>query len=214
MASKDYYKILGVDKNASPEEIKKAYYKLAHEHHPDKGGDEKKFKEINEAYQVLSDKNKRAQYDRFGSTFKNGQGFNAQGFNNVNWEDVMSGFGGAAQDFNLEDLFDMFGGGFSRTSQRRNPKRGNDLEVEVRISLESILRDQTYKIKINKFVSCSRCEGFGGEPGTAFKKCPTCSGSGKVSQAQRTIFGTFNQVRTCPECQGEGRIPEKICNVC
>ena len=212
---KDYYKILGVDSKASQEEIKKAYYKLAHKHHPDKGGEEKKFKEINEAYQVLSDKNKRAQYDQFGSTFNNnGQGFPGGGAGNVNWEDVMSGFGGGAQGFDLEDLFEMFGGGFGGTSQKRNTKRGSDLEVEVRVPLEFILKDQIKKIKINKFVSCSNCQGSGAEPGTSFKKCPTCGGSGKVQEAKRTIFGTFAQVRTCPECGGEGSVPEKVCNVC
>ena len=124
MASKDYYKILGVSRNASQEEIKKAYYKLAHEYHPDKkGGDEQKFKEINEAYQVLSDKNKRAQYDQFGSTF-NGQGFSSQGFNNVNWQ-ILPLILRHARFFDLEDLFDMFQGGFGRTS--REIQRGNDI---------------------------------------------------------------------------------------
>ena len=213
MASKDYYKILGVSRNASQEEIKKAYYKLAHEYHPDKkGGDEQKFKEINEAYQVLSDKNKRAQYDQFGSTF-NGQGFSSQGFNNVNWQDFASNFGGT-QDFDLEDLFDMFQGGFGRTSRKRDTKRGNDIEVEVVVSLESVLENQTKHIKINKFISCSRCNGSGREPGTSFKKCPTCGGSGRIEEIKKTFLGNFAQVRTCPECSGEGSIPENICNVC
>ena len=215
MANKDYYKILGVSKDATQEEIKKAYYKLAHEYHPDKkGGDEAKFKEVNEAYQVLSDKNKRAQYDQFGSAFNNGQGFSSQGFNNVNWQDFASNFGGT-QDFNLEDLFDMFqGGGFGRTSQKRNPKKGSDIEVEIRVSLDSILDDQLRKIKINKFVSCARCTGTGREPGTSMKKCPTCGGSGRIEEVRKTFLGNFAQVRTCPECSGEGSIPEKLCNVC
>ncbi|MDD3032392.1 MAG: molecular chaperone DnaJ [Candidatus Pacebacteria bacterium] len=211
MASKDYYNILGVAREATPEQIKKAYYKLAHEYHPDKkGGDEAKFKEVNEAYQVLSNKEKRAQYDRFGSDFKNA---GAGGFNgtNVNWEDFTSGFGG--QDINLEDIFDMFGGGF-RGSARKDNKRGRDLEVSVSISLESVLKDQVEKIKINKFCACEKCSGSGREPGTSVKQCSTCGGSGKVREIKRTMLGDFAQTKTCPDCGGEGSIPEKKCSVC
>ncbi|MFA7141837.1 MAG: molecular chaperone DnaJ [Candidatus Paceibacterota bacterium] len=207
MASKDYYKILGVEKNATEEEIKKAYYKLAHEYHPDKkGGNEEKFKEINEAYQVLSDKNKRTQYDQFGSAQQ-------QGYSNVNWQDFASNFGGMG-DFNLEDLFDVFQGGFSRTSSKRDVRRGNDLEVEISVPLASVLENQVKEIKINKFVSCSRCGGSAKEPGTSFKTCPTCKGKGRIEEIKRTILGSFAQVKTCPECLGEGTIPEQICNVC
>jgi len=212
MASKDYYNILGVAREATPEQIKKAYYKLAHEYHPDKkGGDEAKFKEINEAYQVLSNKEKKAQYDRFGSDFKNaGAGF---GGNNANWQDFSSGFNG--QDINLEDIFDMFGGGGGFGGQpRRNNKRGKDLETSISVSLDSVLQDQVKKIKINKFCSCEKCSGSGREPGTSVKKCPTCGGSGKVREIKRTMLGNFAQVKTCPDCSGEGSIPEKICTVC
>jgi len=215
---KDYYKILGVAKESSTEEIKKAYYKLAHQFHPDKkDGNEEKFKEINEAYQILSDKEKRAQYDKFGSVFGNGAGAanntgGFQGFNNanVNWEDIMGNFG------NIEDIFDMFQGGFGGGGQQREKdfKRGSDIEVELEIPLASVLQEQNKELNILKNVKCSRCEGSGAEPGTKVKECFTCRGSGRVQQIRKTILGTFTQYAVCPECQGEGMKPEKPCNVC
>ncbi len=205
---KDYYKILGVPKNSTPEEIKKAYYRLAHTYHPDKkGGDEGKFKEINEAYQTLSDKDKRAQYDRFGTTFaNNGQ---AQGFSGFNWEDISQGFEG------IEDIFDIFGEGFSGFRQKEEDLRqGADVEIGLEIPLESVLKDQKREIRITKNVKCARCEGSGAEPGSKVKECFTCRGKGRVQQIKKTIFGTFTQYTICPECQGEGVKPEVLCNVC
>ncbi|MFA5087218.1 MAG: molecular chaperone DnaJ [Candidatus Paceibacterota bacterium] len=217
---KDYYKILGVSKTSSADEIKKAYYKLAHQFHPDKkGGNEEKFKEINEAYQILSDKEKRAQYDQFGSNvnFNNARG-NAsgfQGFNggNVSWEDIMGNFG------DIEDIFDMFGSGFSggfnqNTRQDKDIKRGSDIEVELELPLESILKEQDKEISILKNIKCSRCVGTGAEPNTQIKECFTCRGTGRVQQMRKTVFGTFTQVAICPECKGEGSKPETPCNVC
>jgi molecular chaperone DnaJ len=205
---KDYYKILGVTKNSSQEEIKKAYYALAHKFHPDKGGgDEAKFKEINEAYQILGDKDKRSQYDRFGTSFNNNQGgfsgFNTGGFN---WED-MAGFEG------IEDIFDMFGGGGFRQKEQ-DLRRGSDLEVILEIPLESVLKDQRREIRLSKLTKCSRCDGTGAEPGSKIKECFTCRGKGRVQQMKKTIFGTFTQYIVCPECGGEGVKPEKPCNVC
>jgi molecular chaperone DnaJ len=215
--SKDYYKTLGVSREASQDEIKKAYYKLAHEHHPDKGGNEEKFKEVNEAYQVLSNKDKRAQYDRFGSAFNNGPG-GAGGFNanNVNWQDFAQGFGGQA-GFNIEDIFDMFGGGmggFSSSKPRRDFKRGSDLQVVVEVPLESVLEKQIKKIKLEKYVECDKCDGSGKEDGTSMKKCSTCDGSGKIREVKRTILGDFAQEKMCPDCEGEGEVPEKKCTNC
>ena len=215
--SKDYYKILGVSRGASESDIKKAFYKLAHEHHPDKGGDEVEFKKINEAYQVLSDKNKKAQYDRFGSNFNNGQGFpgGAQGFNNANFEDIFSNFsGGGAQNINLEDIFDMFGGSQRSSSRRRDSRRGNDLEVKIQVPIESIFNNQEKEIKINKFEVCDKCDGSGAEKGTEAKKCATCGGSGVVQEARKTFLGTFAQNVVCPNCKGEGVIIEKPCKSC
>ncbi|MDD4409802.1 MAG: molecular chaperone DnaJ [Candidatus Pacebacteria bacterium] len=211
---KDYYKILGVSKNSSPEEIKKAYRKLAHEMHPDKkGGDEEKFKEINEAYQVLSDNDKRSQYDKFGTVFGNGGmpgGGAAGGFNgNVNWEEMMGGFGG------IEDIFEgVFGGGFGGRQSPQDIKRGHDLEVDIEIPLESVLAEQEKEINITKNIKCDRCDGKGNEPGTNIKECFTCRGSGHVQQIRKTIFGTFTQTSICPECNGEGTNPDVPCNVC
>jgi len=205
--NKDYYKILGVEKTASADEIKKAYYKLAHEHHPDKkGGDEAKFKEVNEAYQTLSDKDKKAQYDRFGTTFNNAQG---GGYQNINWEDIMGNMGG------FEDIFDIFGGGFGMgRSKPKDMRRGKDLEMVLEIDLESVLQTKAREISITKNSVCERCKGTGAEPGTNVKECFTCRGTGTVQQMRRTVFGTINQQTICPECHGEGSKPEHPCNVC
>lgn len=209
--AKDYYQILGVSKNASPEEIKKAYYKLAHKYHPDKeGGDEKKFKEINEAYQVLSDKEKRSQYDRFGQTFEKGTepGFDFQ------WA---WGQPGMDFDFGFEDLEDMVEGmfGFGGSSRRKKDlKRGRDIEISLEIPLEETLKNQEKEIILNKYVTCSRCQGTGAEPGTKIKECFSCGGTGEVQQIKKTFLGSFTRYTTCPECGGEGYRPETRCNVC
>jgi len=208
---KDYYKILGVPRNASPEEIKRAYRKLAHKYHPDKGGDEKKFKEIAEAYQVLSNKEKRAQYDRFGTTF---EGLGAQGGfdSGVFWGDFRpeEGF-----DFDLdfEDLFEDFFG-FGRKAKKREINRGRDLEVEIKINLEDTLRGIRKNISLGNLVTCQRCQGSGAEPGSKLRECFSCRGTGEVQQMRKTIFGTVTRYIRCPECGGEGKIPEHPCNVC
>lgn len=207
----DYYQVLGVTKNASSEEIKKAYHKLAHQHHPDKGGgDEKKFKEINEAYQILSDKEKRAQYDRLGRTFEGG----GPGFAGV-WPDFdFSRFSGASGgiEFDLGEMMEEFfgGGGFRQPDLRK----GQDIQVDIEIPLEATLEGLTKKINLKKPVVCSRCHGNGAEPGTKIKKCFSCGGTGRVQQIKKTVFGSITRVITCPECKGEGQSPEKPCNVC
>lgn len=201
---KDYYQILGVEKEASPEEIKRAYYKLAHKYHPDKeGGNEEKFKEINEAYQVLSDEKKRSQYDQFGS------GFEQAGGAGVNWEDIFRGAGGMGDIF--EEIFSSgFGGGFNKKDLRR----GQDIEVSMEIGLEFLLQDRKKSINILKYVKCKRCSGTGAEPKTKVKECEMCRGTGRVQQVRRTMFGTMGHYTVCPQCKGEGVIPEKPCNVC
>ncbi len=206
---KDYYQILGVSRGASKEEIKKAYRKLAHKYHPDKkDGDEMKFKEVNEAYQILSDDNKRTQYDQFGRTFETGQPGGGFGF------DGSQGFGGF--DFDLGDLGDIFGEafGFSAPGKTKDVRRGKNIELDIEIPLESTLKGQKRKFSIRKFVSCSRCDGVGAEPGTARNQCSSCRGTGKVQEIKKTFFGSFTRVGTCPECSGEGQKPEKPCNVC
>lgn len=205
--AKDYYQILGVSKNASPDEIKKAYRKLAHEHHPDKGGDEKKFKEISEAYQILSDKEKRNQYDTFGSSFDGGS--QQPGFD-FNWGNQ----GGFESEFgDLGDIFEgMFGFGSSRN--KKEVKRGKDIEVDIEISLEDTLTGNDKEISLLKHVVCSRCNGAGGEPGMKMNECFSCRGTGQVHQIKRTFIGSFTTSAVCPECGGEGYRPEKTCNVC
>ena len=209
---KDYYQILGVQKNASQEEIKKAYYKLAHRYHPDKGGDEKKFKEINEAYQVLSDKEKRAQYDRFGRNFEGAGGHSGFGsqwaWGNPNVDFGFGDFGDIGEM--MEEMFG-FGGGRRR---QKNIRRGKDIEVEIDISLEEALKGVEKVIRLEKMVVCSRCHGTGAEPGTRVIKCSLCGGTGQVQQIKKTFFGSFTRYVVCPECHGEGYKPEKPCNVC
>jgi len=208
---KDYYQILGVSREASPDEIRKAYHKLAHQYHPDKGGDEKKFKEINEAYQTLSNKEKKAQYDKFGRVFEGGAGFEP-GF------DFGSGWGRQGMDFefdfgDLSDLMEDFFG-FGAGQRKKDLKLGKDIEIEMELPLEDVLVAGERQIVLQKFISCSRCQGVGAEPGTGIKECFSCRGTGWVQQIKRTPFGSFTKSTTCPECGGEGFRPEKICNVC
>ncbi len=213
--AKDYYQILGVSRDASQDEIKKAFYKLAHKYHPDKGGDEKKFKEINEAYQILSDKEKRAQYDKFGRVFEGvpsgepGFDFNwAWGRPDIDFEDIFrTDFGDLS-----EMMEDFFGSGFTR--KKKDLKRGKNIEIEIESPLEDILKGKEKEINLQKFISCSRCQGVGAEPGTQVKECFSCRGTGQVQQIKRTPFGSFTRITTCPECGGEGFRPEKLCNVC
>jgi len=209
---KDYYKILGVSPDASEEEIKKAYRKLAHKYHPDKkGGSEEKFKEINEAYQVLSDKEKRARYDMA----RKGGGNIPFGDFETFWKDYdASSFGFDIPD--IEELFsDFFGfGGFGRRKRKESIRRGSDLEVELRMDLEEVMKDQKKTIRIYRYVTCPRCQGTGAEPGTNIKECYTCRGKGEVQQIKNTFFGTITRYTVCPTCKGEGYIPEKPCNVC
>jgi molecular chaperone DnaJ len=215
--NKDYYKILGVEKNATEEQIKKAFHKLAHEHHPDKAnGNVDKFKEANEAYQVLGNKEKRAQYDQFGSTFSGGgfggsaQGGSAwgggQGSYNVNMDDlgdILGGFG------------DMFGfGGGRRSSGRTRAKRGRDLEMNLQLDWEEAIFGVKKNIKLEKNVNCVHCSGSGAEPGTKIETCATCHGSGQVTRMQRTILGNIQMQTTCETCNGAGKIIKEKCTKC
>ena len=210
--SKDYYKILGVEKNASADDIKKAFRKLAHEHHPDKNnGQDTKFKEANEAYQVLSDKNKRAQYDQFGSAFSAGGGGGAQG-NPFGGSNPFAGFGGAQQtdfDFDLGDIFGSFFGGQGQA--RTRTKRGRDLEINLAISLKEAVFGVSKTISIKKQQSCGPCQGTGAKNGTSFDNCSGCGGSGRISTV---ILGQFQTQTACPECQGQGKQIKEKCGAC
>lgn len=211
----DFYEILGVSKGASDDEIKKAYRKLAHKYHPDKsGGDEAKFKEINEAYQVLSDKTKRQQYDQFGQTFQGGAG---QGFGGFDFSGFQQGFGnGGFEGFEFggegfEDIFsNIFGGG----TRSRRKAYGADIQVDVEITFSEMVHGAEKEIKLYKRVTCDHCKGSGGEPGANLKTCPTCKGSGRIQTTRRSLFGTFSQVSECPECHGSGQVYEKKCSKC
>lgn len=209
----NYYEVLGVTKSASQDEIKKAFHKLAHKYHPDKGGDEKKFKEINEAYQVLSDAKKRAQYDQFGKGFENmGAGGPGQGWDfNWSWQN-------ANQDFGFDDLGDIFenafGFGGARRAARKDARRGKNIQIDIEIDLEETLKTISRKIDLEKMVVCHRCHGNGAEPGTKINECFSCRGSGQVQQIKKTFFGSYTSFAVCPECKGEGTKPEKPCNVC
>jgi molecular chaperone DnaJ len=218
---KDYYKILGVDKSASQDEIKKAFRKLAHEHHPDKkGGNDAKFKEANEAYSVLSDEKKRQQYDQFGSagpggfgSGANGAGFNPNDFGFDFSGFNQSGFRGAngGVEFDLGDIFgDFFGGGGSR----QKAKRGSDIQVDIETSFEDSIFGSEKTIVLNKSSVCSLCQGNGAKPGSKMKTCHTCGGKGRVTEMRRSILGSFQTARTCDTCHGTGKEPEERCPVC
>lgn len=207
--SKDYYKILGVDKGASQDEIKKAFRKKAHEYHPDKAtGDEAKFKEANEAYQVLSNEQKRAQYDQFGSDFANGAGGGFGGFDaggmNINMDDLGDIFGG------LGDMFGFGGGGRSRTRSRV----GSDIQLILDIEFNEAVFGTEKEISFQKKVKCDHCKGNGAEPGTKIDTCKTCGGTGRVTRVQRTMLGNMQVQATCNDCQGEGKTYSQKCSKC
>ncbi len=232
---KDYYNVLGVEKGASEEEIKKAYRKLAHQYHPDKaGGSEAKFKEINEAYQVLSDKTRRLQYDRFGTAEPMG-GFGGFGGGAPGGQwgggQQWGGFpGGGAQggfpggfDFDPSAFGDMgdFGDviesifeGMGVRQPRKTYERGSDLEIHEEITLEEAFRGVARSIRLRTFVQCAKCGGKGAEAASGFEKCVTCDGRGEVREQRRSFFGNFSQVKVCVKCQGTGEIPKKACGTC
>jgi molecular chaperone DnaJ len=216
--AKDLYEILGVSKSASADDIKRAYRKKAHEFHPDKGtGNEAKFKEVNEAYQVLSDSGKRAQYDRFGSNYNQAGGFGGGGQGNPFGGGFdFSGFGGQGSgvEFDLGDIFsDIFGGGGGGQRQSRR-QRGVDLEMPLTISFEESVHGVTKTITIEKQDKCHVCSGSGAAPGSKVVTCSKCHGQGQILTTRRTIFGNMQSAATCDKCDGDGKVPEIACSVC
>jgi molecular chaperone DnaJ len=218
--AKDYYDILGVPRGASEDEIKKAYRTLAHKHHPDKsGGDEAKFKEASAAYGVLSDKDKRKQYDQFGQTFdgSGGNGGQGQGFGGFDF----SGFSGrgnqAGFDFGgggFEDIFsEMFGGG-GRSNGRSRAQAGNDIQVDVEITFDEMAKGVKKEIRLQKMSACATCKGSGGEPGSSEETCGTCRGKGQIQRTVKSFLGVFSQTEICPSCHGKGRTFSKKCHSC
>ena len=216
MAEKrDYYEILGVQKSASDDEIKKAFRKLAVKHHPDKeGGDEAKFKEINEAYEVLKDKQKRQRYDQFGHAGvggANGGGNPFEGFSSAGGQNIHFDFGGGNFG-DLGDIFSQFFGGGGRRNQERN--RGRDVETSINLTFEEAVFGTEKKISLNLDVTCDHCKGSGAEPGFGTKTCPTCQGSGQEVRVINSLFGPIQQAQTCHTCRGRGKTPEKNCIQC
>lgn len=205
MSKRDYYEVLGIDKGASEEEIKKAYRKLAMKYHPDRNPDNKEaeehFKEVNEAYEVLSDKAKRTQYDQFGHA---GMGAGAGGFGG-------GGYGGGGFEDIFGDIFNMFGGGGARG---RRPQKGADIRAQVDLTFEEAVFGAEKEIHVTRDETCDTCDGLGAESAEHVKTCPNCGGSGQVRVNQRTPFGVMQTVRDCDQCGGEGKIIDEPCKTC
>lgn len=209
---KDYYQVLGVARNASEEDIKKAFRTLAHKYHPDKkGGDEARFKEVSEAYAVLSDRKRRAEYDTYGKTFSGGGpqgGFGGFDFSNF------SGFGGfkeGAAEFDLGDIFgEFFGGG----GGGRRSKRGRDISIDIEIPFRDAVFGTERRVLISKVAACGECAGTGAKAGSKTRSCSACNGKGQIHESRSSFFGTFTSVRECPTCGGRGEVPEARCGQC
>lgn len=211
MAKRDYYEVLEVGRNASQEEIKKAYRKMALKYHPDKNPDnkqsEEKFKEAAEAYDILSNPEKKQRYDQFGHTAFNGQG-NGYGGGGMSMEDIFSSFGDIFGDFG----FGGFGGG--RRTSSRGMNKGANLRVKVKLTLEDIAHGAEKKIKVKKYVACSHCNGSGAKDGNSHSTCSTCRGSGHVTRVANTFLGQMQTTSVCPSCQGEGKMITDKCTPC
>jgi molecular chaperone DnaJ len=210
---KNYYDILGVQKTASEEDIKKAFRKLAQKYHPDKkGGDEAKFKEVSEAYSVLSDKKKRNEYDTYGKTFAGGgpQG-GAGGFGGFDFSNFQGfqGQNGQSFEFDLGDIFgDVFGQGGNRT------RRGRDISIDIELTFRESIFGAERRVLIAKMATCDVCSGTGAKKGTKTITCTTCNGKGDIRETRSSFFGTFTSARPCPKCHGRGEIPETPCEAC
>jgi len=216
--NKDYYNILGVNKSASKDEIKRAFYKLAHKYHPDKkGGNETKFKEVNEAYQVLSDDSKRLKYDQFGSGFEQAGGYSrGQGFGGFDFSNFSQGFQNGNADFdfgNLNDIFsDFFTGGMG--GGRAQSRRGRDISTEIQISFYDSIFGVNRKILITKTSNCPTCHGSGAKIGTKMETCKHCNGQGKIRETRRSFLGNISSTKVCETCFGAGEVPREVCEKC
>jgi molecular chaperone DnaJ len=207
----DYYSILGLKKGASRDEVKKAFRKLAAEYHPDKKtGDEAKYKEITEAYAVLGDEKKKAEYDTYGHSFQGAGG--GAGFGGFSWGDFQQGFGGNAQgfEFDINDIFQNFGFG----GGRRGVIRGRDISIDINLSFKESVFGVTRKVLITKNNVCETCKGNGAKPGTQMTTCTVCNGAGKLHETRQSILGSFSTVRECDSCNGTGKVPKDACVAC
>lgn len=211
MANKDYYKILGLDKSASKEDIKKAFRKLAHEHHPDKGGNAERFKEVSEAYSVLSDDSKRSQYDTFGSANASGFGGGRQYNHGFEGGFDFSGFQGGNVDF---DFGDIFGDLFGRRTSRNRPKVGRDISIDLELTFSESIFGADKTIKLTKNSKCKVCDGSGAEAGAGMQTCTHCSGQGVIRETKSSFFGPVMTESVCTFCEGSGKIPKHKCSTC
>lgn len=215
MTKRDYYEILGINRNATKDDIKKAYRKLAMQYHPDRNPDDKvaeeKFKEAAEAYEILSHDDKRNNYDRFGHEGVRGSTFGTEGFSSVN--DIFSHF---SDIFGGSSIFDEFFGGSQRGRSRRRGggTPGSDMRVTLKLTLEEIATGMSKKIKIKKQVKCNQCNGTGAQAGTSLKTCPVCNGAGEVKTVSRSVFGQFVNITACHNCSGEGQVIDSPCRNC
>jgi molecular chaperone DnaJ len=208
--AKDYYQTLGVEKKATTEDIKKAFRKLAHKYHPDKGGgDEAKFKEITEAYSVLGDDKKRREYDTYGQSFAGASGPTGQG-----GMGNMGGFDFNGAEFDFGDIFSGFGDIFGQQAGRAGKPRGRDISIDIEIDFKDSIFGTKRTVLLAKVATCDLCHGSGGKPGTDMLTCETCNGSGRVHETRRSILGSFASVRVCPTCDGTGKIPKEKCPEC
>lgn len=218
MSKRDYYEVLGVEKGASADEIKKAFRKSAVKHHPDKeGGDEAKFKEINEAYEVLKDEKKRQRYDQFGHAGVGG----AAGGGDYGGGNPFEGFSGGGQNVHFDfgnggfgDLGDIFGSFFGGGQRQSGQNRGRDVETSVNLTFKEAIFGTEKTISLNLDTECDHCKGSGAEPGFGMTECPTCHGSGQEVRVINSLFGPIQQAQTCHTCHGRGKVPEKACTVC
>ncbi len=205
---KNYYEILGVEKGASKDEVKKAFRKLASKYHPDKKtGDEAKFKEISEAYAVLSDDKKRAEYDTYGRSYAGG----AQG---GQWGGFQGGFGQGGVEFDINDIFENFGDIFGGGGRRAQEARGHDISVDIELTFKESVFGTKRTIQLSKNDTCESCDGTGGKKGAEMTMCTTCNGNGKIRETRQSILGQFATVKECSDCHGQGKIPKEKCPDC
>lgn len=216
--AKDYYNVLGIDRKASKDDIKKAFRRLAHKYHPDKGGtDESKFKEITEAYSVLSDDRKRREYDSYGQAFAgggpSGRPSGSSSFGGFDFSQFQQGFGSQNVEFDFGDIFgDFFGGGRGGTS--RGTPRGRDISIDLEVPFKDAVFGTTRNVLLAKVSTCTLCSGTGAKSGTEIETCKTCNGSGRIHEARDSILGQFSSVRICIVCEGSGKMPKEKCPEC
>ncbi|MDR3546946.1 MAG: molecular chaperone DnaJ [Candidatus Pacebacteria bacterium] len=214
--AKNYYEVLGIDKKATKEDVKKAFRKLAQKYHPDKAqGDEAKFKEITEAYSILSDDKKRREYDSYGQTFAGGgqgAGFNGNvgGFDFSNFQ----GFNQGGVEFDFSDLFGGMGDIFGGAQTRNRVKRGRDISIDIEVSFKESILGAKRSVLITKVGTCEICQGSGAKPKTEMETCKTCNGAGRIHETRDSVLGAFTSVRTCPTCEGTGKVPKEKCVNC